>query len=156
LYADQPVILDNDDDLDEADAGDKAEGASSNVDIGRIERNASLHDIFATSELASAPTESINASGPWYDVEEGHYIDEPSPGLGPREQRSIPSALHKPTLPQSSKPLQDQANQQGVGSIARSASVESTLHSLPKPFDSGDGGWTDEEAAELETELGLA
>jgi hypothetical protein len=55
-----------------------AEGAFGEIDTGRIERHASPH-IFATSELASAPTESIDASGPWYDVEEGCYVDEPAP-----------------------------------------------------------------------------
>jgi len=79
------VILDIDDDLDEADAEDEAEGASSDIDTGRLERDASLHDTFATSELASTPTKSIDASGPWYDVEEGQYIDEPALGLEPRE-----------------------------------------------------------------------
>jgi hypothetical protein len=99
------VILDIDDDLDEADAEDEAEGASSDFDTGRLERNASVHDIFATSELASAPIESVDASGPWYDVEEGNYIDEPARGLKPREQRSIPPApaqAQPQTLPQSS------------------------------------------------------
>jgi hypothetical protein len=86
------VILDNDDDLDEADARDEAEGASSDVDTRRIERDASLHNTFATSELASAPTESIDASGLWYDVKEGRYIEEPAPGLGSCEQHSVPSA----------------------------------------------------------------
>ena len=153
------MILDIDDDLDEADAEDEAEGASSDVDTGRLEWDAGLHDTFATSELASAPTNSIDASGPWYDVEEGQYIDEPALGLEPREQRSIPSSpaqAQPQTLPQSSAPEQDQTNQQGVGSIARSASVESMLHSLPKPSDSGDNRWTNESMAELEKELGLA
>lgn len=45
------------------------------------------------------------------------------------------------------------AHQQGVGSITRSTSVESALHSLPKSSDSGDDGWTDENMAELEKEL---
>jgi hypothetical protein len=105
LYADQPVILDIDNDLDEADIENEAEGASSDIDTGRLERDASVYDIFATSELASAPIESIDASGPWYDVEEGHYIDEPAPGLEPRKQRSIPPApaqAQPQTLPQSS------------------------------------------------------
>jgi hypothetical protein len=60
------VILDNDDDdLDEADAGGEAEGASSDVDTGRLERDASLRNNFLSLELASAPTESIDTSGPW-------------------------------------------------------------------------------------------
>jgi hypothetical protein len=33
--------------------------------------------------------------------------------------------------------------------------VESALHSLPKPSDSGDGGWTNKNMAKLEKELGL-
>lgn len=53
-------------------------------------------------------------------------------------------------------PATDQTHQQGVGSITRSTSVESALHSLPKSSDSGDDGWTDDSMAELEKELGLA
>jgi hypothetical protein len=34
--------------------------------------------------------------------------------------------------------------------------VESVLYSFPKSSDSGDNGWTDENMAELEIELGLA
>jgi hypothetical protein len=147
------VILDNDDDPDEA------EGNSGEVDSGRIELDASLHNTFQTSELALAPTESIDASGPWYDVEEGRYIEEPAPGLGSYEQQSVPSApaqAQAQTLPQSSKLLQDQTNQQIIDSITRSTSVKFTLHSLPKSSDSGDDRWTDENMAELEKELGLA
>jgi hypothetical protein len=86
------VILDIDDYLDEADAGGEPEGASSDVDTGRIERDASLHDAFATLEPASAPIKSINVSGPWYDVDKDRYIEEPAPGLRPHEQHSIPFA----------------------------------------------------------------
>ncbi|KAH6701256.1 hypothetical protein BKA61DRAFT_617875 [Leptodontidium sp. MPI-SDFR-AT-0119] len=106
---DQPVILDNDDDPDNADAGNEAEGAFGDIDTGRIERDASPH-IFATLELALAPIESIDTSGLWYDIEEGRYVDEPAPGPGPREQYSVPSAptqAQPQTLPQSSTPLQD-------------------------------------------------
>jgi len=35
-------------------------------------------------------------------------------------------------------------------------SVGSALHSLPKPSNNGDDGWTDNSMAELEKELGLA
>ena len=52
-------------------------------------------------------------------------------------------------------PLQGQTNQQGVGSITRSASVEPALCSFPKPSDSGNDGWTEENMARLEKELGL-
>ncbi|ESZ89590.1 hypothetical protein SBOR_10026 [Sclerotinia borealis F-4128] len=122
----------------------QAESASGEVDTGRIELDASLHNSLLTSELASAPTESIDTSGPWYDVE------ETTPGLGSHEQHSVPSA------PAQAQPLQDQTHQQGVGSIAQSTSVESALHSLLKSSDSGDDGWTDKNMAELEKELGLA
>jgi len=141
------------------DNSDEAEGASGDVDTGRIERDASLHDTFATSELALAPTESTDASGPWYDVEEGRYTEEPAPGLGSSEPHGVPSApaqAQPQTLPQSFKPLQNQTDQQGIGSITRSTWVESALHSFPKSSDSGDDGWTDEIMAELEKELGLA
>jgi hypothetical protein len=57
------MILD-DDELDEAGTGHKAEGTSGDVDTGRIGRDASLHNTLATSELASGPTKSIDASGP--------------------------------------------------------------------------------------------
>jgi hypothetical protein len=150
---------DDDDDPDEAGAGGQTEGASGEVDIRRIELDANLHNTFATSELALAPTESIDASGPWYDVEEGRYIEEPAPGLGSSEPHSVPSAAAQAqpqTLPQSSKPLQDQTNEQGVSNITRSRLVESALRSLPKLPDSGDDGWTDESMAELAKELGLA
>jgi hypothetical protein len=59
-----------------------------------------------------------------------------------------------PSAPAQAQPLQDQTHQQGVGSITQSTLVESTLHSLPKSCDSGDDGWTDENMAELEKELG--
>jgi hypothetical protein len=149
LYADQLVILDNDDSV-EAGVEDEAEGASRDVDTGR---DASLHQTFATSELAPAPTKSIDTSGPWNDVR------EPAPGLRSYEQHDIPStsAQAQPqTLPQSSRPLQDQTNQQGVNDITQSTSVEFAVHSLPILPDSGDDGWTDDSMAELDKELGLA
>ena len=89
------MILD-DDDSDEAGAGDEAEGASGGVATGRVERDASPHNTLATSELASRPTKSSGASGP--------------PRLGPCEQQGVPSApaQDQPQIfPQSSTPLQD-------------------------------------------------
>jgi hypothetical protein len=77
------VILDNDDHLDEAGAGGQAKGASGKVDTGRIKLDASLYNTFATSELASAPTETIDASALWY---------ESASGLGPCKQYGEPSA----------------------------------------------------------------
>ena len=119
------MILD-DDESDEACAGDKAEGAIVDADTGHIGRDAGPHDTFATSELASGPAKSIDASGPWYDVEGGRYIEWPC------EQQGVPSAPAQDqpqTLPQSSKPLQDHTNQQGVSNITQSLSVESALTS---------------------------
>ena len=66
-----------DDESDEAGTGDKAKGDFNDVDNRRIERDASPHNTFATSELASGPTKSIDASGLWYDVEGGRYIKWP-------------------------------------------------------------------------------
>lgn len=77
------MIVDNDN-LDEA------EGALGDVDTRR--RDVSLHDTFATLELASALTKSTNTSGPWYNVEEGCYIKEPAPGLRSSEPYGVPSA----------------------------------------------------------------
>jgi hypothetical protein len=145
------VTLDNDD-SDDAGARDKAEGASGDVDTRCIEQDASLHDTFAILELAFTSTESIDASGPWYVVE------EPTPGLRSCERHDVPSApaqAQSQTLPQPSKPLQDQTNQQSIDDITQSTSVESVLHFIPNSSDSGDDGWTDESMAELEKELGL-
>ncbi len=105
------------------------------VDTGRIELDASLHNSLPTSELASLPTESIGTSGPWYDAEEGRYVEETTPDLG------LTSSTACLLLPH------NQTHQQGVGSITQSTSVESAL--LPKSSDSGDDGWTDENMAEL-------
>jgi hypothetical protein len=77
------MILDNE--LDEAGTGDKAKGAFSNVDNGRIKRDASPHNTFTTLELASGLTKSINTSGPWYNVEEDRYIK------GLCKQQGVPS-----------------------------------------------------------------
>jgi hypothetical protein len=74
-----------------------------------------------------------------------------------RQPRDLGLTSSTACLPLPHKPkLQDQTHQQGVGSITRSTSVESALHSLPKSSDSGDDGWIDENMAELEKELGLA
>jgi hypothetical protein len=121
------VILDNGD-SDDAGARDKAEGASGDIDTWCIEQDASLFDTFAISELASEP----------------HGMPSASTQAQPQ------------TFSQSSRTLQDQTNQQGIDDMTPSASVESVLHSLPKPSDSGDDGWTDESMAELDHELELA
>ena len=64
------MILD-DNSSDKAGAKDKAKDVSSDVDNRRVKRNTRSHNTFAISELASRPTESINLSSPWYDIEEG-------------------------------------------------------------------------------------
>jgi hypothetical protein len=43
-----------------------------------------------------------------------------------------------------------------IRTASKVSAVESALYSLPKSSDSGDNGWTDENMAELEKELGLA
>jgi hypothetical protein len=58
----------------------------------RIKPDASLYNNFLALKLALAPIESINTSGPWYDIEEGRYIEELALGLGPHEQHNILSA----------------------------------------------------------------
>ena len=102
------MVLDD----DEADTGDTAEGAC-DIETGCAERDASPHDILATLELASAPTKSLDAVGPWYDVEEGRYIDDPALRLGSCEQQGVPSAPAQDQLQilsPPSNPLQDQIN----------------------------------------------
>lgn len=152
------MILDGDQ-LHEAGARDDSEDATGVVDTGHVEQYTSSHDTIAASELASRPTKSISISGPWYDVEEGCWIDEPAPRVGSCEQQGVPStpAQDQPQiLLQSSTPLQDANNQQDIGDITQSTSVESAPHSVPKPSDNGDNGWTDDTMAELEKELELA
>src|SRR2546430_6354765 len=48
----------------------QAKGTSSEVNTRHIKLDMSLHNTFLTSQLALVPTESINASSPWYDVKE--------------------------------------------------------------------------------------
>jgi hypothetical protein len=126
------MTLDNE--SDEAGAEGKVEGLFGDVDTGRIEWDASLHNTSAISECASALTKFIDASGLWYDIEESCYIEEPAPGLGSREQYGVPStpAQAQPqTLPQSSTPLQDQINQQDIDDIAQAC--QWSLRLTPSP-----------------------
>jgi hypothetical protein len=51
------------DNLNKADAKDKAEDVSDNVNTRRIKQDISLYNTFVTSELALAPTERINTFG---------------------------------------------------------------------------------------------
>ena len=152
------MILDDDNSY-KACARDEAEGAISDVDTRRIERDASPHNTLITSELVLEPAKPIDASGPWDDAEDSCYIDGPAPGLRSCEQQDVVSAPTQDQtqiLPQSFTPLQDQMNQQDIDNITQSMSVESAPHSLPKPPNNGDNGWTDDSMAELEKELGLA
>ncbi|CZR56350.1 uncharacterized protein PAC_06238 [Phialocephala subalpina] len=142
VHADQPMILD-DDESDEAGTGDKAEGTSGDVDTERIGWDASPHNTLATAEVASGPTKSIDVSGPWNDVEEGRYVDEPAPRLG-----SYPPPILSATT-RSDQPARCQ-------SITQSMSVEPVPHSLAKRSNNGDDGWTDDTMAELEKEVELA
>ena len=73
---------------------------------GRIELDTNS---IPTSELALAlalaPTESIDTSGPWYDVEGRRYIEDTTSERRSHEQHSVLSA------PAQAQPLQDQTNQ---------------------------------------------
>lgn len=94
--------------------------------LGELNRTR-LYDTFATSELASEP-------------------------------HGVPSAPHKPNPRPSPNPpchCKVRRTSKGVGSITRSASVEPALCSFPKLSDSGNNGWTEENMARLEKELGL-
>ena len=55
------MILD-DDDLDKVCVRDEAEGAISDIDIRRVERDTSPHNTLITLELVLEPVKSINTS----------------------------------------------------------------------------------------------
>ena len=117
-----------DDDSHKAGAGDEVEGAIIDVDTGRVERDARLHNTLVTPELALEPGKSIDASGPWYSSGDSCYTDELALRLGSCKQHSIPSTPAQDQaqiLSQSSTPLQDQTNQQDINDITQSMSVES-------------------------------
>jgi hypothetical protein len=102
--------------------------------------------------------QSIDASGPWFDVEEGCYVEEPASRLGSCEQQDVPSApaQNRPqTLLQSFQPLQDQISQQDIGNTTQTISAGPAPYSLPKPPDSSDDGWSEESMAKMARELGL-
>jgi hypothetical protein len=129
------MILDNE--------PDEAEGASA-----YIERDPTSYNTFPTSEFALAPTESIDASDLWYDIEEDRYIEEPGLGLSePHGVLSAPAQAQPQTLPRPPRPRRDQTDQQGIGSTTQSTSVESTLQSLSKPSDCSDDKWTDKKTS---------
>lgn len=89
-----------------------------------IGRDTCLRTTFATLQLTSG--QSIDASGPWYDAEEGCYIDEPTSRLGSCERQCtpLPFTQEQPQIfPQSSQPLQDQINQQGIDYITQSKNI---------------------------------
>jgi hypothetical protein len=71
------VIL-NGGDSSKAGAGDEAEGASDDVDIVCIERKTSLYNDLVTLEPALGLVNPTDAFSPWYDVEGGCYIDQPT------------------------------------------------------------------------------
>jgi hypothetical protein len=114
---------------------DEAEDGASDIEVGNTERDASPQSTLEASDLVSGPTKSIDTSGPWYDVEEGRYIDEP-------DQTSIISPV--------SKSLPDHGNEHVSNITAEPAS-----HSLA-PLLKSNHGWTDDSMAELEAEVALA
>lgn len=116
----------DDNESDETGTGDEAEGASGDVDAAHIGRDTCLRTTFATLELTSGQTKSIDAFGPWYDAEEGCYIDEPTSRLGSCERQCTtpPFTQAQPQIfAQSSQPLQDQINQQGIDNITQRKNI---------------------------------
>jgi hypothetical protein len=75
------MILDNND-PDKAYTGDKAKGAISDINTGRVKRDTSLYNTLVTLELALEPVKPITASGLWDNAKDGCYIDGPALGLG--------------------------------------------------------------------------
>jgi hypothetical protein len=67
--------------LDDDDS-DETKGAIGDVGIRRVKRDAIPHITLVTLEFALGSGKSIDASGPWYNVEDGCYIDGPAPRLG--------------------------------------------------------------------------
>ncbi|KAM0132888.1 hypothetical protein ACHAP3_006177 [Botrytis cinerea] len=124
------VILDNDDDLDKARAGDQAEGAS-------------------------APTESIDTPGTWYDVEEASYVEETTRDLGLMSSTAFLLLPYKPNPRPSILPATAKSDSPARCRQYYSKHVGGVCTPLPPP-PSGDDEWTDEKMAESEKELGLA
>jgi len=93
-----------DDESDDTGAEDKAEDVSGDVDAEHIGWDTSPYNTLATSELASEPTESIDTSSPWFDVEDSCYFKEPAARLRSSEQQGVTAPVQDPlqTLPQSS------------------------------------------------------
>jgi hypothetical protein len=139
------MVLDYDE-SDKADAGDKTEGASSEVDTELIQRDASSYNTPTISEVASRTVKSIGASGPWWDVEDGRWINDPTPSTGSVEQQAAPPA---PTQSQrqlpthSTTPLPDLTKQQEISALSQSMSAESAPHSLSESFNNGDNDFTE-------------
>jgi len=61
-----------------------------------IKFDASLYKSLPTSGLASARTESIDTSCPWYDVEEARYVEETTQDLGLMSCTACLLLPHKP------------------------------------------------------------
>ncbi|KAG9228688.1 hypothetical protein BJ875DRAFT_229008 [Amylocarpus encephaloides] len=73
--SDQPMV--RDDELEEEGLENEAEDSASDIETWHTERDASPQSTLKTSDLVSRPTKSVDTSGPWFDVEEGRFIDEP-------------------------------------------------------------------------------
>jgi hypothetical protein len=75
------MILNNDD-PDRACARDEAKGAISNINNRHMERNVGPYNILVTSELGLESVKPITIFGPWYNIEDGYYINDSAPRLG--------------------------------------------------------------------------
>lgn len=127
------MILDNDDDLDRPRAGGQAEGVSGKVGAGRIALNVGLHNSLPTSELASAPTESIASS--CMTLGRAAISRRQPRDLGLTSSTSCLLLLHK--LNQCK--VRAASKVSAVSLDARGWSLRTT-HSLPKSSDSSDDG----------------
>lgn len=134
---------------------DEVNAGAGDIKTGGTIRGASPRSTLKTSNRASKPPRtSADTSGPWYDVEEEHYVDWPAPEFGPRTPQVVSDQIK--TFPALSIPLQDQSDEQCVCDITASSFEELGAHSSNQKPNDSNNGWTEDQAAELEYELTLA
>ena len=90
-YADQPIILDDDDSAEES-TEDKVDNGAVDIDEGYTELDTSPQSPLKTSERTFR-LKYAGTFGLWYDIEEDCYIDWSAPNSGHRSQRRLSSAL---------------------------------------------------------------
>jgi hypothetical protein len=139
------VIL-TDDESDEESTDDEAEGAPSTIETVRVSSG-------ATSGRVKPP----DASGAWYDIEEGRFVEEPVSSLPSCEQESTTSAIAQDQLQivSASQSLEVQSKQGAIAHFTRALSVGVRSHCLSQSSHTGDGEWTENKVVELEREVDL-